>query len=346
LTGFGTWVFQGERLTWEIDRCLIIFEVLVPHPRFRDISFFALVKRLVRLFVDHTIPDRAAQLAYYFVFALFPMLACMVTLAGYLPIENVVSNLIERASYMMPESTVATLQDQLNALTQKTHPRILTFGFLVAWWSASRGVNALRAALNLAYGVKESRPFWKTQGLALLITVSGAVLLILGFSAIALGGKAAYWLAHKLNVGSEYLKFWFWLRWPITAALLMLSLALTYYLLPDVKQRFRFITLGSVVSTLGWLAATWGFTQFVGHFGHYNVTYGAIGGVIILLTWFYISGLLFITGGEINAILEQALRSPARGPEPATLRPSVAPPGAVKSASSAQPSNRKASHQA
>jgi membrane protein len=282
---------------------MIILDQLVSRPR--RISLLALVKRLVRLFVDHTIPDRAAQLAYYFIFALFPMLAFMVTLAAYLPIENVVSPLIERTSYVMPESTVALLEDQLNALTQKTHPRILTFGFLVAWWSASRGVNALRAALNLAYDVKETRPFWKTQGLALLITLSGAVLLVLGLSAIALGGKAGYWLAHQVNLGNEYLKLWFWLRWPITAALLMLSLALTYYLLPDVKQRFRFITLGSVVSTVAWLAATWGFTQFVEHFGHYNVTYGAIGGVIILLTWFYISGLLFITGGEINAILER-----------------------------------------
>lgn len=97
------------------------------------------------------------------------MLVCMVTLAAYLPIEDVFSSLIERASYVMPESTVAMLEDQLNAVTQKTHPRILTVGFLVAGWSASRGVDALRAALNLAYDVKESRPFWKTQGLALLI---------------------------------------------------------------------------------------------------------------------------------------------------------------------------------
>jgi membrane protein len=274
-----------------------------------------MVKRLVRLWVDHTIPDRAAQLAYYFVFALFPMLACIVTLAAYLPIENLVSNLIDRASDVMPEQTVALLEDQLAALTQKAHPRILTFGFLVAWWSASRGVDALRVALNLAYNVKESRPFWKTQGLALLITASGVVLLVLGFGAIILGGQAGHWLAHKLSVDSEYLKLWFWLRWPVTAALLMLSLALSYYLLPDVKQRFKLISLGSVVSTVGWLAATWGFAKYVEHFGNYNVAYGAIGGVIILLTWLYISGLLFITGGEINAILEaRAKRANAVSP--------------------------------
>src|SRR5260370_40455259 len=115
------------------------------------------------------------------------MVAFIMNLAAYLPIGNVVSHLIERASYVMPESMVAMLEDQLNALTQKTHPRILTLGFLVAWWSASRGVNALRAALNLAHDVKESRPFWKTQGLALLIPGSAAVLLLLVFTPLLLG---------------------------------------------------------------------------------------------------------------------------------------------------------------
>lgn len=315
----------------------MVIVVPVSVPRVRDISWLELAKQVVRLWRDHTIPDRAAQLAYYFIFALFPMLAFMVTLAAYLPTANVVSSVLERASYVMPEQSVALLEDQLSALTQKTHLRILTVGFLVAWWSASQGVNALRTALNLAHDVKESRPFWKTQGLALLITLSGAVLIVLGFTGVVLGGKAGHWLAEKLDVGGEYLKLWFWLRWPITAALLMLSLALTYYLLPDVKQRFRFITLGSAVSTIGWLAATWGFTKFVEHFGNYNVMYGAIGGVIILLTWFYISGLLFILGGEINAILEHP--SPARAP--AVQRRSLAPRGAVQSASSTQHSNQK-----
>ena len=84
----------------------------------------------------------------------------------------------------------------------------------------------------------------------------------------------------------------------------MLSLDLTYYLLPDVKQRFRFITFGSVLGTVAWSAATWGFTQFVEHFGKYNITYGAIGGVIVLLTWLYISAFIYIMGGEVNAIVE------------------------------------------
>src|SRR5262249_19273512 len=279
-------------------------------------------------------------------FALFPMLAFMVTLASYLPVEDAVSRLVERASYMMPDQTVSMLEDQINALVHQSHPRrILTVGFLVAWWSASRGVNALRVALNLAYDVEESRPVWKTQGLSLLITAAVALLLVLGLIGIVLGGKAGYWLAHRLTVGHEDLNLWIWLRWPITAFLLVLSVALTYYLLPDVKQRFHFLTLGSLLSTIAWLAATWGFTQFVEHFGKYNVTYGAIGGVIVLLTWFYISGFVFIMGGEVNAFLKHLSLFPARPPEPAVHRPSIAPPGVAKSASSPQPSDQKASRQ-
>jgi len=295
----------------------------VPLTGLRGISLSTVVRQLVRRTIDHTVPDRAAQLAYYFLFALFPMLAFMVTLAAYLPVENAVSRLIERASYVMPDQTVRMLEDQLDALVHQTRPRILTIGFLVAWWSASRGVDALRNALNLAYDVKESRPFWKTQGLSLLMTIAGAVLLLLGLTGILLGSKAGYWLAHRLDVGSEYHQLWAWLRWPITAGLLMFSLALTYHLLPDAKQRFRFITLGSVLSTLAWLAATWGFTKFVEHFGRYNVTYGAIGGVIVLLTWLYISGFLVVMGGEINAILGRLTpernRMGVRAPAPADM---------------------------
>jgi len=295
----------------------------VPLTGLRGISLSTVVRQLVRRTIDHTVPDRAAQLAYYFLFALFPMLAFMVTLAAYLPVENAVSRLIERASYVMPDQTVRMLEDQLDALVHQTRPRILTIGFLVAWWSASRGVDALRNALNLAYDVKESRPFWKTQGLSLLMTIAGAVLLLLGLTGIVLGSKAGYLLAHRLDVGSEYHQLWAWLRWPITAGLLMFSLALTYHLLPDAKQRFRFITLGSVLSTLAWLAATWGFTKFVEHFGRYNVTYGAIGGVIVLLTWLYISGFLVIMGGEINAILgrltPEGNRMGVRAPAPADM---------------------------
>ncbi len=126
----------------------------------------------------------------------------------------------------------------------------------------------------------------------------------------------------------------------MTALLIMSCAALGYYLLPDVEQEFRFITPGSVIGTLAWLLGTWGFSQYAGHFGSYNVTFGSIGGVVLLMTWFYITGFIFIMGGEINAILESAsgegkapgARAPGEAPPPPAHRPSAMPPGATKKA--------------
>jgi len=136
---------------------------------------------------------------------------------------------------------------------------------------------------------------------------------------------------------------WRWMRWPVTALVIMLCAALAYWLLPDVKQKFKFITPGSVIGTLMWLISTWGFAQYVAHFGSYNVTYGSIGGVIVLMTWFYISGFIFLIGGEINAIIEAAspegkasgARAPGQAPPPRSERPSAVPTGAADSAAAA-----------
>ena len=126
----------------------------------------------------------------------------------------------------------------------------------------------------------------------------------------------------------------------MTALLIMSCAAIGYYLLPDVEQEFRFITPGSMVGTLVWLLATWGFSMYAGHFGSYNVTFGSIGGVVLLMTWFYITGFIFVMGGEINAILEAAsdegkasgARAPGEAPPPPSQRPSAMPPGAAKRA--------------
>ena len=220
---------------------------------------------------------------------------------------------------------------------------LLTLGLMVALWSASRGVDALRKALNLAYDVPESRPFWKTQSLAMLMTVVGTLLIPLSFMVFLLGGRVGEWLAARLQIVDAFLLLWSWLRWPFTASLVMLMLALCYYVLPDVKQRFKYITPGSAIGTVLWLVSTWGFTQYVEHFGRYNVMYGSIGGVVVLLLWFYLTGLIFILGGELNAILEHAskdARAKAKGTrvpgEPPPLEPPIKTPGAAKSASSAR----------
>ena len=303
------------------------------------------VRTLFRQFWNDAVPDRAAQLSYYFIFALFPFLFFLVTLTAYLPLRGAIDALLDRAAELMPGQALEIIRGQLDSLLSRPRPNLLTAGLVVALWSSSRGIDAIRTALNLAYAVRESRSWWKVQAIALGMTIASALLILVAVTLIVLGGKAGLWLTNKVGFGGESLALWRYLRWPVTAVVIMLALALTYHLLPDVKHEFRLITPGSVVGSILWLLATWGFTYYAEHFGNYNVAYGSLAGVAILLTWMYIGGLIFILGGEMNAIIEHASRerkrvgapAPGQRPPPPTERASAAPPNAASSAHRGSP---------
>jgi len=306
--------------------------------------FKAFIKRLYEEYENDAVADSAAALAYYFVFALFPFLFFLTTLTAFIPyVRRSVDTIMARAHAILPEQAVGLVDTHLRGLVETTRPRLLTVGLLATLYSASRGVDALRKTLNLAYDVKESRPWWRTELVAFGMTIGGAVLVLVAIAAITAGGSAGFWLAEKVGIAREYVFVWSWARWPVTALAIMLCAALAYYVLPDVKQKFKFITPGSVIGTLVWLAGTWGFSVYAGNFGSYNVTYGSIGGVIVLLTWFYISGFIFLMGGEMNAIIEHAApdgkasgaRAPGEAPPPPSERPSAMPAGAADSAAAA-----------
>src|SRR5467141_5345619 len=162
------------------------------------------LKKLAKRIADNAVTDRAATLAYYFVFALFPFLFTLVTLAAYLPVKNAIAELMARIDPLMPEEAMGIIDAQLHALATQQRPRLLTFALLLALWSASRGVDALRTALNLSYDVKESRPWWKVQLLAVTVTIATSVLMLLSVVVLVLGSSAALWLAGKLGID----QFW------------------------------------------------------------------------------------------------------------------------------------------
>jgi len=307
------------------------------------------LKKLAKRIADNAVTDRAATLAYYFIFALFPFLFTLVTLAAYLPVKNAIAEMMARIDPLMPEEAMGIIDAQLHSLATQQRPRLLTFGLFLALWSASRGVDALRTALNLSYDVKESRPWWKVQVLAVVVTIATSLLMLVSIAGLALGSSAGLWLAARLHVDQFWALLWAWLRWPITAGGVMLVLALLYYFLPDVKQEWRYVTPGSVIGTLLWLLMTWGFSVYAENVGSYDKTYGAIGGMIVLMTWFYISGFVFILGGEVNALLEHAsaegkakgARAAGEAPPPEVERPSIAAPGAAKNAESAARTQRR-----
>jgi membrane protein len=263
-------------------------------------------RRLYRRYSTDGVSDSAAAASYYFLFSLFPFLLFVAALSAYLPLKTPVEQFLVRVRPMVPREAMALLDAQLRDLISREHPRLLTFGLLGSFWSASRGVDAVRRALNLVHGVKESRPLWKTELVSLGTTLAGALLVMVAASAVVAGSGGGLWIAGRLGIRSGFLSAMPWLRWPVLGLIFMMTIGLAYWVLPDRQQRVRFIAPGAAVGASTWALATWGFGQYVAAFGDYHVTYGSLGGVMILLTWLYLSGFVTLCGGELNAVLEQA----------------------------------------
>jgi membrane protein len=244
----------------------------------------------------------AGALTFFGVLALFPFLLFLVALAGLIIDPMQAEALVKELGRVAPEAVTQIVSQRLHDLATSDSVGLLTVGGLGAVWAASNGIVKLMQVLNTAYDVKESRPFWKVRGIAISMTLAAAVLSI----AAALGMVAVPAFAKMLGepLGTVVMV----LRWPVAGLLIMLVWALLYYFCPDVEQDFKFITPGSVVGVIIWLVASWGFSVYVRNFGKYDATYGALGGVIVMLLWMWISAQVLLLGAEINALLEH--RSP------------------------------------
>jgi membrane protein len=248
----------------------------------------------------------AAQLAYYFFLALFPALLFLVALAGAFADPQVISRLVDSLSGTVPPDIINIVREQMVGLTQQSQGGIMTFGVIAALWSSSAAMVALIDSLNRAYDVEEGRPWWKQRITAILLTLGVAVFILASFALVVAGPELAESIASRFGLGTAFEWSWKILQWPVVFTLVAAALALVYYFAPDVDQDFVFLTPGSIVATVLWLLGSLAFRFYVVNFGSYNETYGAIGGVMVLLLWLYISGLVVIVGAEMNAEIEHA----------------------------------------
>ncbi|MCI0547646.1 MAG: YihY/virulence factor BrkB family protein [Candidatus Rokubacteria bacterium] len=231
----------------------------------------------VALYTDNCL-GLAAQLAYYFFLALFPALLCLVALASFFPLEELVPELVESARWFFPEDVVRILRDQLAEISRGNHGGILTFGVLAAFWSSSAALMAIIDTLNRAYGVEESRPWWKTRLLAIALTVALAVFIVVSFTLVMLGPTVIRVLTASLGGGPVLAWAWAIARWPVAFCLIAVGIGLIYYFAPDVEQQWVWLTPGSALATAAWILASLGFKLYVVNLGSYAETYGAIGG--------------------------------------------------------------------
>lgn len=260
----------------------------------------------------------AAELAYFFFLAIFPALLFLVALASFFPIDRLTDQMMSRFAQVAPVGVLALVRDQLQQISSTNSGGLLTLGLIATIWSASSGMSATMNTLNQAYHVTERRSWWRVRITAILLTVALAAFVLVSFALVIAGPAAAEKIASAWGLGPVFTWSWKILQWPVILALVMTGLGLVYYVGPDVQQKWIWIAPGAVVGTLIWLVASLGFKWYVSAFADYQKTYGAIGGAMMTLLWFYMSGLAMLIGAELNAIIEHA--SPL-GKEPGERAP-------------------------
>lgn len=285
-------------------------------------------KVLYREINEDNVFNGAAALAYYLLLALFPLMIFMLSLLPYLPIEDLHSKVMGVFSRAMPGEAAAAVEGTIAEVTQSKKGGLLSFGAVATLWAASAGLYAIMQQLNITYDVKESRPFWRARGTAILMTLMFIILIPGAFTMIVFGGALQGWLDSIVGLGGALDVLFVVGRYVIALLFMVLAFALLYYFGPDVKQSFRFITPGSVIGVAVLIAASLAFNFYVERFGNYAATYGSLGAVIVLMLWLYITGLVILLGSEINALMEhyspegkvKGEKAPGR-PQPRVTRP-------------------------
>jgi membrane protein len=270
----------------------------------RGVPLKKFFKDLYNEIVEDDISNGAAAIAFYLMLALFPAAMFLLTILPYLPIQHLKEAVFDFLGQALPTSAAQLFIDVVERITSQRRGGLLSFGLVFAIWSASSGMYAVMQQLNTTYDVKEGRPFWKARGTALLLTLVYAVMIIGAFALIVLGGVIQAWVASLIGWSKPLLIFFATFRWVIIIALLLFALACIYYFGPDVKQKFRFVTPGSVLAVLVLVGSSMLFRLYVTNFADYDATYGSIGAVIVMMLWLYIAGFMILLGSEVNALIE------------------------------------------
>ncbi|MBU1331782.1 MAG: YihY/virulence factor BrkB family protein [Gammaproteobacteria bacterium] len=275
-------------------------------PRMR-VGWFTVLKTTVQDFIEDELPTYASALAFQLFFSLFPFLLFLIALISVLDMQPFFDWLRQQAELVMPQAALDLVNPAIDQL-QTQQAGLFSVGILVALWTASSAVRSVMDATNKAYGVKEGRPAWKRIPLSLLYTLAIAATLLTAAAFMVLGPQVLGWLAHYIGIEQAVITLWSWVRWPLIVMLMMVAVAGVYYVAPDVEQEFRFITPGSVLAVVVWIAASMGFGYYAQNYANYNATYGSIGAIIIFLLYLYISSAVLLFGAELNAVIEHSCR--------------------------------------
>ena len=292
-------------------------------------------KRTFRAMLSDNLLSRAAEMGYYFLFALFPMLVCASSILGLAARQasHIYDKLLHYLALVVPGGAYAMVIQTFNQTTAASTEGKITLGLVAALWSASVGFASIQDGMNTVYKLRESRPYWKARGAAILVTLLLSVMVTANL-AVLLGGdllaRLMYvWIwHHRLAAGTASLVHG--IQWITASGLLLLQFSTIYYFAPDLKaKRWHWVTPGAVIGLLGWVASSLGLRIYLHYFDSFTITYGSLGAVIVLLTWFYMTGLMLLLGAEVNseiqaAVAEKQLKESGALPPEVDAEPEIA----------------------
>jgi membrane protein len=271
-------------------------------PQLGQIVFCAIIK--------NDIFGQAAELAFYFLFALFPLVLIMMTLFGLFASQRIElqNNLLSYFAGLLPSAAFQIVRRVVGELASHASGEKLTLGIVSALWGVSGGINAMIKSLNLAYRVHETRPWFKVRAIALGLSMLISTLLLMALFMALVGSDFVAWLGNGLQLHPWVVLLWKSVQLPAALVFVVISCALIYQWGPDLSERRRWnwLTPGSAFGALIWLVASFGFRIYLRFFNNYSATYGSVGAIMILLIWLYVAGLAYLIGGQINAEIEHA----------------------------------------
>jgi membrane protein len=269
-------------------------------------SWTELARRTWREIGEDDVLGLAAQLSYYFFLALFPAILFLLALASFFPLSNITDDVGRSLGPFVSPQILELIQEQMRRLARNENGGLLTFGVAGALWSSSAALVSIVGALNRAYDLDEGRPWWKVRLIAIALTLGVAVFVLVALSLVLVGPTLAEKLGQVTGWGSPFEWTWLVLQWPLVFVLIATGIGLIYYFGPDADQDWAWITPGAIAATILWLLASLLFKFYVATFTDYEGSYGTVGAVIVVLLWFYVSGIAILTGAELNAEIEHA----------------------------------------
>ena len=265
------------------------------------------LRRVYRKVLDDDCPGLAGQLAYFTLFSMFPFLLFLVALAG-LVIDDpatLLKTLTERMQGFLPGDAVGLLESYIDLTLRNADPSVLVFAVLATFWSGWAAADAIVKAVNRAYELQETRPWWKLWGISVLM-VLGFVLVVVSLALVVFGPEVGGYFQSLTGLPEALLAFWDVLRWAGAFLAVSLAHALLYYVAPNAEVAFKWITPGGFAATVLILVASVGLNVWVTNLGRYDQVYGQVRAIMVLMLWLYVTGLMVLVGAEVNAVLARA----------------------------------------